>query len=249
MVTKVVINGVAGALPPTGASARAPALVAPPPAPVARASGRPSRARVQQIRELIFAAAMAEFSERGFRGATIASIAERSGVSRMTVYKHAESKEQLLEKLSEFSSERLRMAIESAIDETLPCWEVLMAVGRCLYMEGKYADSRVISRVLVIEAERLPDIVSRGLHLRERSLAPLTDYLGRLALQGTLRIDNPQHSSQQFLNLTTGSVDFLFGDSGMSEDEMQNYVAVAVKTFLYGVYLGRSNPLTTQPAS
>ena len=108
MVTKVVVNDVVGALPPTGASARAPALVAPPPA-VARASGRPSRARVQQIRELIFAAAMAEFSERGFRGATIASIAERSGVSRMTVYKHAESKEQLLEKLSEFSSERLRI--------------------------------------------------------------------------------------------------------------------------------------------
>ena len=131
MVAKVVVNGVAGDLPQMGPSARAPALVAPSPVAVARASGRPSRARVQQIRELIFAAAMAEFSERGFRGATIASIAERSGVSRMTVYKHAESKEQLLEKLSEFSSERLRMAIESAIDETLPCWEVLMATRRC----------------------------------------------------------------------------------------------------------------------
>ena len=205
----------------------------------ANGGGRPTRERVEEIRDQIFAAAMAEFSERGFRGATIASIAERSGVSRVTVYKHAENKEQLLERLSDYSSERLRAALASAIDETRPCWEVLMSVGRCLYNEGQYSDSRAISRVLVTEADRLPGIVGRGIDLRKRALDPLTQYLARLSLQGVLMIDNPQHASQQFLNLTTGSVDYLFRNEALSDEERENYLAAAVKTFLYGVNLDR----------
>ena len=205
-----------------------------------RRAGRPSRARAKAIPNSIFAAAMDEFSEKGFRGATIASIAERAGVSRVTVYKHAESKEQLLEKLSDFTTARFRDTLSSAIDESLPCWEVLMGVGRCFYSYGQSQESRAISRILVSEAVRLPDIVSRGVLLRKMALEPLAGYLGKLALQGVLMIDRPDFSAEQFLNLTTASVDFLFGDDQLSEEEREHYLAAAVKTFLYGVHLGRS---------
>ena len=204
-----------------------------------RLVGRPSRARAKEIPSLILKAAMAEFSEKGFGAATIAGIASRAGVSRMTVYKHAESKEQLLEKLSQFTAERFRASVARAIDESLPCWEVLMAVGRCFYSYAQDDDSLAISRILVDEAAHLPHRANRGVHLRKVALQPLSAYLGRLAFEGVLMIDRPEFSAEQFLNLTTASVDFLFGDDQLTADEREHYLAAAVKTFLYGVALGR----------
>ncbi len=182
---------------------------------------------------------MAEFSDRGFRGATIASIAQRAGVSRMTVYKHVESKEQLLDKLSDYYSGRLRSALADVIDDARPCWEVLMAIGRSLYEDGRYTDSRAIARVLVIEAEHLPHLAKRGLALRETVLEPLADYLARLSLAGVLAVDNAQRAAQQFLNLTTNSVDYLFGGADVQDGEREKYIAAAVKIFLYGVHVRR----------
>lgn len=202
---------------------------------------RPQAARITETREQIFAAGMAEFSERGFRGATIANIAQRASVSRMTVYKYVESKEQLLEMLSDYYSNRLRSSLGAVIDDARPCWEVLMAIGHSLYADGRYADSRAIARVLVIEAEQLPHLAMKGLALRETVLEPLADYLGRLSLAGKLAIDNPQFAAQQFLNLTTNSVDYLFGGKDVQEGEREKYIAAAVKTFLYGVNVRRDN--------
>ena len=209
--------------------------------------GHPSTVRMKESRDLIFSAAMAEFSERGFRGATIAGIAQRAGVSRMTVYKHVESKEQLLEKLSDYYSDRLCLALQNAIDDSLPCWEVLMKVGRSFYEDGRFADSRAISRVLIIEAERMPNIATRGLALRETSLEPLATYFTRLSLAGILATDNAQHAARQFLNLTTNSVDYLFGGSDVQEEERERYLAAAVKTFLYGVSFRREGALSGLP--
>lgn len=194
-----------------------------------------------ETREQIFAAAMAEFSERGFRGATIANIAQRAGVSRMTVYKHVENKEQLLKKLSDYYSNRLRSALGAVIDDARPCWEVLMAIGRSLYEDGRYADSRAIARVLVIEAEHLPHLATWGLALRETVLEPLADYLARLSLAGVLAVDNAQLAAQQFLNLTTNAVDYLFGGADVQESEREKYIVAAVKTFLYGVDFRRGS--------
>jgi len=203
------------------------------------AGGHPSTVRMHESRDMIFSAAMAEFSERGFRGATIASIAQRAGVSRMTVYKHVEGKDQLLEKLSDYYSERLRLALQNAIDDSLPIWEVLMEVGRSFYEEGRYAESRAISRVLIIEAERMPNMATRGLALRETCLEPRASYFTRLSLAGIFATDNAQHAAQQFLNLTTNSIDYLFEGSDVQEGEREKYLAAAVKTFLYGVSFRR----------
>jgi AcrR family transcriptional regulator len=205
-----------------------------------RGAGRPTRAQIAEIREKIFSAAMIEFSERGFHGASIANIASRAGVSRMTVYKHFESKEQLLEKLSDHSSDRLRGKLAEAIEDGQPCWSVLMNVGRCFYQDGMFFDSRAIARIMVMEADRLPEIVRRGLQLRRKALEPLTSYLQRLAFEGVVAIDSAERSAQHLLHLTTSSVDFLFSQEEMTEAEREQYLAAAVKTFLYGVHLGRT---------
>ena len=205
-----------------------------------RGAGRPSREEGAEIRQRIFAEAMAEFVDRGFHGASIASIAARSGVSRITVYKHFESKEQLLRMLSDHYSDRLRNALEQAIDDQQPCWAVLMNVGRCFFREDQYDDSRAISRIMIMEADRLPEIASRGIELRRKVLDPLTNYLERMALQGKLTVEKPALTALHFLNIATSSVDFLFSSQKMSEEDREKYLTTAVKTFLYGIDRGRN---------
>jgi len=63
------------------------------------ARGRKSRAKIR-------AAARALFRERGFDGATLRAIAERAGMGASSIYRHVQSKEELLiEELSEMQEE------------------------------------------------------------------------------------------------------------------------------------------------
>jgi AcrR family transcriptional regulator len=63
------------------------------------ARGRRSRAKIR-------AAARALFRERGFDGATLRAIAERAGMGASSIYRHVQSKEELLiEELSEMQEE------------------------------------------------------------------------------------------------------------------------------------------------
>ena len=200
-----------------------------------RGAGRPTREDSAIIREVILTAALAEFSERGFHGGSISNIALRSGVSRVTIYKHFATKEELLEQLAEHNARRLRAALVKAVHPDKPCPEVLVDVGRCFYQDGLFLEARAISRVLVMEAERLPELVERGLLLRHVSLEPLTEYLTEMTRRGILAIDDAPRAAQQLLHLTTSSIDFLFGRVLNSRRERDDWVNAAVNTFLYGV--------------
>lgn len=58
------------------------------PAPARRAAGRgPGRPRSAQHGERVLAAALAEISEHGIRGLAIERVAQRAGVSKLTVYR------------------------------------------------------------------------------------------------------------------------------------------------------------------
>lgn len=100
---------------------------------------------------------------------------------------------------------------------------------------------------MIMEADRLPEIARRGIELRRKALGPLTSYLERMALEGELAIEKPELVAVHFLNLTTSSIDFLFSDQPMSDEDRDQYLATAVKTFLYGVARGKHPELGTTP--
>lgn len=64
-----------------------------------------------ETRERVMAAAEAIFAESGFRGATMAAIAERAGISTGNVYRYFASKEELFETLfpESFADELMRL--------------------------------------------------------------------------------------------------------------------------------------------
>jgi len=204
-----------------------------------RGAGRPTRARAAEIKDVILRAAMTEFTERGFHASSVASIATRAEVSRRTVYNQFQTKEQLLEVLAKHTCTRLRTLLAEVIESEEPIWDTLYGVGMCFYGDAMGADSRAISRLLVMEGERMPALVRQGLSFRQYALEPLVNYLERQALEGVITIEDHARAAQQFLHLTTSSIDYLFGDSGHTLEEQRQWVAAAVKTFLYGVHARR----------
>ena len=203
-------------------------------APSRRANGRPTRARANEIQDAIFAAAMAEFSERGFHGGSIAGIAARANVTRATVYKYFSSKEAALEQLNQRAAERLRSSLEEVIDQDRPVWEVLQDVGRCFYKEGVSSDSKSVSRILIMEADRFPELVAKGHELRWYCLAPLSSYFETLSMTGSMALDDAERAAQQFMHLVTSSVDYLFYSEGESAKERERWISSAVRVFLHG---------------
>jgi len=204
-------------------------------APVVRANGRPTLARAEQIRSAILVAALAEFAERGFQGAGIAGIAARANVTRATVYNHFSSKEAMLEQLHLHTSERLRLSIEKVIDPDRPIWEVLQDVGRCFYKDGVSADAKAISRVLIMESDRIPELVRQAHDRRWYALEPLANYFETLSLNGKMSLDDAPRSAQQFMHLVTSSIDFLFSGKGAKTTlEQESWIASAVRVFLHG---------------
>ena len=204
-----------------------------------RGAGRPTRARAAEIKDVILRAAMTEFTERGFHASSVASIAARADVSRRTVYNQFQTKEQLLEVLAKHTCTRLRTLLAEVIESDEPIWDTLYGVGMCFYSDAMGPDSRAISRLLVMEGERMPALVRQGLSFRQYALEPLVNYLERQALEGVITIEDHARAAQQFLHLTTSSIDYLFGDSGHTLEEQRQWVAAAVKTFLYGVHARR----------
>ena len=204
-----------------------------------RGAGRPTRARAAEIKDVILRAAMTEFAERGFHASSIASIAARAEVSRRTVYNQFQTKEQLLEVLAKHTCARLRTLLTEVIESDEPIWDTLYGVGMCFYSNAMGADSRAISRLLVMEAERMPALARQGLSLRQYALEPLVNYLERQALEGVIAVEDHARAAQQFLHLTTSSIDYLFGDNGYTPEEQHQWVTAAVKTFLYGVHTRR----------
>lgn len=127
-----------------------------------RGAGRPTLARAAEIKDVILRAAMTEFTERGFHASSIASIAARAEVSRRTVYNQFQTKEQLLEVLAKRTCTRLRTLLAKVIETEEPIWDTLYGIGMCFYNDAMGADSRAISRLLVMEAERMPTLARQA---------------------------------------------------------------------------------------
>ena len=199
-----------------------------------RAHGRPTRARAGEIQSALLAAAMVEFTERGFHGGSIARIAARANVTRATVYKHFNSKEAILERLWGHTSGRLRSAIEEAVNSQRPVWEVLQDAALCFYRAGLSADAKAISRILVMESTRSPELVKKGYERRWYALEQLAGYFEMLSMNGQMALDDAPRAAQQFMHLVTSSIDYLFVEDAMSAKQQERWIASAVRIFLHG---------------
>jgi TetR/AcrR family transcriptional repressor of mexJK operon len=196
--------------------------------------------RAVRKRNEILEAATTLFLRNGYLGTSMDEIAALARVSKQTVYKHFEDKEQLFTEI-----------VVSAVDEAGdPVHDELRRLQDSRDVEADLRDFArreltavmrprlmQLRRLLIGEASRFPHLgrtfFERG---QLRTNAALATAFERLAERGALRLDDPHLAAQHFNLLIMGApinqAMLLGRDDPPSAEELDRYVENGVRVFL-----------------
>jgi AcrR family transcriptional regulator len=163
-----------------GQGRRGPPRKQPQPAPARRA---PRGER----REAILAAALAEFSARGFAATRLDDVAQRAGVAKGTIYLYFRDKESLFQELVRSRLTPVVESIEAAFAHDLPVRAAAQQAVE-LFVREIYGTSRKdVIRLVISEGPRFPKLAE--FYHREvlsRVIAAIRAVLERAAARGEL---------------------------------------------------------------
>jgi AcrR family transcriptional regulator len=174
-------NGASAAGTPSSASPGTPARPRLRPDDGRLARGRRSRARIR-------AAARSLFDERGFDGATLRAIGERAGMGASSIYRHVQSKEELLiEELFELQEEAWTR-FRATDDRNRPTAERLrdfLDVQHELFVADRDLTTIALRATTKTEAR----VARRVLQLYDRTIGLLMEILQRGRMKNDLAKD------------------------------------------------------------
>ncbi|MEM9342434.1 MAG: TetR/AcrR family transcriptional regulator [Pseudomonadota bacterium] len=190
----------------------------------------------------IIDAAEAEFLEHGFSGASMDRISARAGVSKRTVYKHFESKENLFRELidrhwAKFSAP-LAVTYDPGRDIRDQLFELAEAEGRLLSSK----DIMLTTRLVMSELLRQPELAEQNKEKTDFTAA-FVQMLKDAAEDGKLNLDDPKSAAEEFLALIKGRAFWpvVFGAPVVSEEEMKAIIQNSVDMMMsrYEIDLSR----------
>jgi AcrR family transcriptional regulator len=159
-------------------SATKPRLTSRPPA-------RSRQERASERREAIIAAALDEFSERGFADARLDDVATRAGVAKGTIYVHFRDKEHLFQEIVRAMLAPLVGSLEALRQSDLPMRELGEQIVELFVREIYETPRRDVIRLIITEGRRFPHLAE--FYYREvlsRIFAALSALLRRAAARG-----------------------------------------------------------------
>lgn len=154
-------------------------------------------------REVILEAAKKVFLEVGFGAASMDAIANEAKVSKQTVYNHFGSKEELFAAMVRSTCDTMTLAFAEAARARNP-EKTLRAIAQQFMNMAFSEDKLAMHRILMAEVPRFPELgrifYQSGPAVTRRFLA---DYLKEQNRLGTLKVDNPQVTAEQFISMLT----------------------------------------------
>ncbi|AXT25642.1 TetR family transcriptional regulator [Ruegeria sp. AD91A] len=189
-------------------------------------------------RTQIIEAAVAEFQEKGFAAASMDRISARAEVSKRTLYKYFESKENLFRsivvELSSRFAEVLEIRYEKGRDIRTQLTELAWAEGRILMRPDVIA----MARMVISETLRNPTLAAEAQGKLDKT-ATFIAMLKDAAEDGQLRIDDPERAGREFIGLIKARAfwPLLFTGGALSEPEMTETIESSVQMVMsrYGV--------------
>ncbi|WP_271947834.1 TetR/AcrR family transcriptional regulator [Ruegeria faecimaris] len=186
----------------------------------------------------IIEAAVAEFQEKGFSAASMDRISARAEVSKRTLYKYFESKENLFRsivvELSNRFSKVQDIRYEKGRDIRAQLTDLAWAEGRILMSPEVMA----MSRMVISETLRNPDLAVAAQGKLDKT-AIFSAMLKDAAEDGQLRIDNPDIAGREFIGLIKSRAfwPMVFCGTVLSQDEMSDTIQRSVEMMIcrYGV--------------
>jgi TetR/AcrR family transcriptional regulator len=190
-------------------------------------------------RAQILDAAFEEFSEKGFKGATIKSIAGVAGLqSPALIYWYFPDKEALFREVLGAKIPVLRAVRDPAGLLDLPPEEVLPNIARGYLSTFDNPAAQRMVRLIMGEAMRRPEIAEIfGSAVIKRVLGFLKSYMARQVELGRLRPHDVRSSARAFIGMLLpqagGKLFFpVIREDGLTDEE---HIETAVSTFLEGL--------------
>ena len=177
----------------------------------------------------IIDAAEAEFLEHGFSGASMDRISARAEVSKRTVYKHFESKENLFHELISRHWAKCTAPLAVTYDPNRDIRDQLFELAEA---EGQLLTSKDImltTRLVMSEFLRQPELAEQN-QAKTDFTASLVKMLEDAAADGKLVLDDPRSAADEFLALIKGRAFWpvVFGAPVVSETEMKSIIQNSV---------------------
>src|SRR6059058_3944723 len=150
---------------------------------VARRAAGTGGARAEKSaarREAILAAALEEFSARGFAATRLDDVAERAGVAKGTIYLHFRDKESLFQELVRAMLGPVVGALEAAPMADLPARVVAETIADLFVREIFGTRRKDVIRLIIAEGPRFPKLAE--IYYREVIARVLPVIRARLAL-------------------------------------------------------------------
>jgi AcrR family transcriptional regulator len=190
-------------------------------------------------RAQILDAAFQEFSEKGFKGATIKSIAGAAGLqSPALIYWYFPDKESLFREVLGAKIPVLRAVRDPSGLLDLPPEEVLPTIARGYLSTFDNPAAQRMVRLMMGEAMRRPEIADIfGSAVIKRVLGFLKSYMARQVELGRLRPHDVRSSARAFIGMLLpqagGKLFFpVIREDGLSDEE---HIETAVNIFLQGL--------------
>ncbi len=152
---------------------------------------KPTRADKSALRrDAIVAAALDEFSARGFAAARLEDVARRAGVGKGTIYLHFRDKEALFRELVTTMLVPFIANIEAVPPVGLPIRDVLQRLIDLFVREIYGTERRKLIRLIITEGPRFPQLAEFHYHhVVKRAVAAMRALLEAAHRRGELRND------------------------------------------------------------
>lgn len=151
--------------------------------PAGKSGGRAERTAAR--RETILAAALDEFSERGFAATRLDDVAQRAGIAKGTIYLYFHDKESLFQELIRTMLTPLVGTIEALGQSELPMSALADHVADLFVREVYETRRKDVIRLMIAEGRRFPKLAE--FYYREvlsRIIAAVRGLLARAAARG-----------------------------------------------------------------
>jgi AcrR family transcriptional regulator len=195
------------------------------------------REQAQLRRQQLIDAALQQFAEKGFDGASIRDIAQAAGVTEALVYHYFRNKEHLFEEMLKARSFApvLRRVLDEAGDEALPAQVLHRALQEFLDM---MYDNAAMARMFIIEFMRNPICHKYFRAMIEDNTANLARYLQNQQQRGVFRADVDADSVAGMLLGLAFAVFFAWGQAPEREWQQRrdNFLKHGVPILLEGLW-------------
>jgi len=186
-----------------------------------------------QKRKQIIEAAVAEFQEKGYAGASMDRISERAHVSKRTVYNHFESKDSLFRAINQYMADHVNSALDLPYDPDLPIRDALLRLG---WAEGELmVDPRFmnLARMVIGENIRDPEMAA-DMNERMTKMTVFSEFIGRAAGEGKLKVPDTSVAAEQFLGLikSRGFFPYIYSGGVPEREEVEKIIEESVDLFL-----------------